>query len=469
MPPAPLHSLTATELARGYRAGKFTPVDVLDDVFDRLDAVNSAINAIVADARETARAAASSSAGRWAAGSPLGGLDGIPISIKDNLHARGLAATWGSVAHQRDVATEDELPIERLRNAGAVVFAKTNVPEFTLQGYTGNAVFGTTRNPLARDLTPGGSTGGGAAAVAAGIGAIAIGTDGGGSLRRPAAHCGLFGIKPSLGQIARGGGFPQILADFEVVGPIARSLDDLALTFSIMQGYDPRDPRSLAANAPLRPFPSQPRIGYFPRVGSMPVDPRIASAVGRFADALSRAGATVEEIAAPYDPEPMHAAWAQVAAGGLAWYAQRLPSLDGLGSNALAAIETGRSLSAADYAEAYDDCLRVRAEAVVPFARYDMLLAPTTAALAWPAALAYPTTIDGREVGPRGHSIFTVWANVAGLAAVSLPIERTLDQGGIGAQLIAAPGRDKALLDFCTSHPLLRELAVARPTMDLLR
>ena len=161
----------------------------------------------------------------------MSALDGVPFTVKDNIFAARLSATWGSAAYKGFQPNEDEPAIARLRAAGAIIIGKTNVPEFTVQGYTSNALFGPTFNPLAPGRTPGGSTGGGAAAVAAGFGPLAIGTDGGGSVRRPAAHCGLFGLKPSIGQIARIGGFRQILADFEVIGPLARSLADLQRRF----------------------------------------------------------------------------------------------------------------------------------------------------------------------------------------------------------------------------------------------
>ena len=250
--------------------------------------------------REGARLEADRSALRWREGAPLSALDGVPITVKDNLLVAGMKATWGSRIYADFVPEADEAPVARLRAAGAVIFGKTNVPEFTLQGYTTNLLFGTTRNPLAPDRTPGGSTGGGAAAVAAGIGPLAIGTDGGGSTRRPAAYCGLYGLKPSLGQIPRHGGFPQILSDFEVVGPDRPLRRRSRRRLRHLRGYDPRDPRTAAAAARLPP-PGK-RIGFMPRVGDAPVDPEIARAAQATARAFERLGFVVEEVAAPYTP-----------------------------------------------------------------------------------------------------------------------------------------------------------------------
>ena len=463
-----LWSLSASELVAGYRAGDFSPGEALQAVLGRMEAVNPAIKAVIACDAAGASAAAAASTERWRAGAPLSALDGVPLTVKDNLFVKGLCASWGSRAYEGFAPDADESAVARLRAGGAVIFGKTNVPEFTLQGYTGNALFGTTRNPHALDRTPGGSTGGGAAAVAAGIGALAIGTDGGGSLRRPAAHCGLFALKPSIGQVARHGGFPAILADFEVVGPLGRSVADIAAAFELLCGYHPGDPRSLAALAPRRQLSSPPRIGYFRRVGAAPVDPGITVAADAFAKALARDGCAIEPIEAPFDLEAINTAWGTVAATGLAWHLDKRPDLQGrLGANALAIAETGRGKTTGQYLDALAFTGLVRTEAAATFERFDLLLCPATAALAWPAAEAFPPFIDGQPVGPRGHAVFTGWMNIAGVPAATLHIGMTGDSGGIGMQLVAGHGRDRALLEFMRNAPAIRALGTAGLTEGL--
>jgi aspartyl-tRNA(Asn)/glutamyl-tRNA(Gln) amidotransferase subunit A len=455
-------SLTATALVAGFADGQLTPVDALRSVLGRLDAVNPGLNAVIALDIAGAMAAAEASAGRWRADAPLSALDGVPITVKDNLFLAGLPATWGSRLYADFVPDHDEPAIARLRRAGCVLFGKTNVPEFTVQGYTANLVFGTTVNPHAPGRTPGGSTGGGAAAVAAGIGPLAIGTDGGGSLRRPAAHCGLFAFKPSIGQIARYDGFPQIMSDFEVIGAVARSPQDLEAAHAILAGYDPADPRSLAAGAALSPWPERLRVAFMPRIAGNPVDPRIIAAAERMARALQDAGAAVETIDVPYDPDQVGSIWAAIPPAGLAWHLATKPGWEALvNPSARAMAEAGAAVTAGQVLDALAVAAEMRREAAALFTRYDLLLCPAIAALAWPADSVFPPEIDGQPVGPRGHAVFTAWMNVAGLPAATVPVAMTAEDGGIGLQLVAGHGRDRDLLALLAASPALADLSPA--------
>src|ERR1700676_3780694 len=242
----PLWALDATELVSGYRAARFTPLDAIESVMERMAGVNALVNAVVTSDVEGACRAAAESTQRYREGKPLSGIDGVPISVKDNIPVRGMHSTWGSRLFSNYIPEADELPVARLRRAGGIIFGKTNCSEFTLQGYTDNILFGPTRNPWNLALTPGGSSGGAVAAVAAGLGPVAIGTDGGGSIRLPASHTGLVGLKPSRGRVPRCDGFPAILLDFETIGPITRTVADLVLAMQAIGDYDVRDPTSNA-------------------------------------------------------------------------------------------------------------------------------------------------------------------------------------------------------------------------------
>jgi aspartyl-tRNA(Asn)/glutamyl-tRNA(Gln) amidotransferase subunit A len=462
-PPATsLWSLTANELTEGYRIGAFTPTDVIEAVFKRLAAVNPILNAVIAVDSEGASLAAAASTLRWQNGKPLSALDGVPVSIKDNLYLKGLPATWGSRLLRDFVPDHDEPAIARLRAAGAILFGKTNVPEFTVQGYTSNLVFGTTFNPHAPGRTPGGSTGGGAAAVAAGIGPLAIGTDAGGSLRRPAAHCGLFALKSSIGHVPRHGGFPQILSDFEVIGAIGRSPADLEVLRSVLEVFDPGDPRSLASTAALPPLPAKPRIAFMPAIGSNPVDPQIAAVAEQLARTLAVEGALVETIEAPFDAELTAAAWGTIMQAGISWYLSKFDNWRELvNPSARALAEDGATRTVGQVLDALAAAADMRRAAGQFFESYDLLLCPATAALAWPADTIFPSEIDGRPVGPRGHAVFTGWMNVTGLPTVTVPVAMTAEGGGIGLQLAAGHGRDRDLLDFVARSPALQPFSPA--------
>lgn len=455
----PLWSLTATDLVAGYRNGSFTPAAAMQSVFDRLDTVNPIINAVIAVDREGASLSAIESTLRWRQGKPLSPLDGVPISIKDNLYLKGLPATWGSLLLRDFVPDHDEPAVARLRAAGAILFGKTNVPEFTVQGYTSNLLFGTTFNPQAPGRTPGGSTGGGAAAVAAGIGPIAVGTDAGGSLRRPAAHCGLFALKPSIGHVPRHGGFPQILADFEVIGGIGRSPADLKALRSVLEVFDPADARSLASSVELPPLPARPRIAFMPAIGDNPVDPLIAAEAKRAADALAKDGAIVETIDAPFDAERTARAWGTLMQSGVAWYLAHFEGWEErVNPSARAIARDGAAITAGQVLDALAAAADIRRAAGQFLTTYDLLLCPATAALAWPANAVFPPEIAGRPVGPRGHAVFTGWMNVTGLPAVTVPVGMTAEGGGIGLQLVAGHGRDRDLLAFVERAPAFSAL-----------
>jgi aspartyl-tRNA(Asn)/glutamyl-tRNA(Gln) amidotransferase subunit A len=439
---------SGVELGAAYDSGECTPVDVLDAVLQRIEKVNPRINAFVTLASAGARQSAEASAKRWQTGTASGPLDGVPISVKDNITVRGLRSTWGSKLYADFVPKSDELPIGRLRSKGAIILGKTNCPEFTLQGYTDNLLFGVTRNPWDPELTPGGSSGGAVAAVAAGLGPIAIATDGGGSIRRPASHTGLVGLKPSRGRVPRCDGFPAILLDFESVGPIARTVEDIVLVMHAIGGYDLRDPLALAFKD--TPFAAssvaQSRIWFVRKFAGSPVDPEIAKNVEAGAAAFAELGHIVEEGDAPFDLEPLNEAWAVIGQTGLAWLLQSFPKWHGKITPALEEMaRNGEKRTGSEYVAALDAVRRLQKSLSIFFSDHDIILTPSAAALPWPATEPFPTQIAGERVGPRGHAIFTGFANMAGCPGISVPAAPSAKGLPIGIQMVAAPGQDGML------------------------
>src|SRR5213083_1644362 len=237
---------SALEISGLVRAKKLSPIEVTDAVLSRIDAVNPTLNAFCVVAAEQARAAAREAEIAVTKGEPLGPLHGVPVSIKDVLFTRGLTTTGGSRLFADHVPDEDAIAVARLKAAGAVLLGKTNTSEFGHKAVTENPLFGVTRNPWNPALTPGGSSGGAAAAVASGCGPLALATDDGGSIRIPASFSGTYGLKPSFGRVPRGAGFPG-LETLSHTGPITRTVRDAALVLDALAGPDDRDRHSLPA------------------------------------------------------------------------------------------------------------------------------------------------------------------------------------------------------------------------------
>jgi aspartyl-tRNA(Asn)/glutamyl-tRNA(Gln) amidotransferase subunit A len=446
---------SASDLTLGYARGEWSPVEVLNAILERVEKINSLVNAIVTLDIEGASAAARASAARWDQGAVLGPFDGVPVTVKDNIPVRGQRTTWGSRLYANFVPMADELPIRRLRDGGAVLLGKTNCPEFTLQGYTDNLLFGPTRNPWNLSLTPGGSSGGAVAAVCAGLGPVAIGTDGGGSIRRPASHTGLVGLKPSRGRVPRCDGFAAILLDFETVGPIARTVADLMVAMRTLSDFDVRDPVSMAfADVPFQALPvARCRILYVPRFGTSPVDTEIATSVATAAHVFTELGHTVVEGPVPFALDPLNQAWPVISQVGLAWLLQTHGDWRGKVTPAIEEMAVmGQARQGTEYFDALNAVKELQRSLSIFFDRYDLIMTPTAAALPWPAAEPFPPMIAGEKVGPRGHAVFTAFANMAGCPGISIPGAPSANGLPIGFQLVAAPGRDGLLCALAAQY-----------------
>lgn len=452
----PVWQLGAVDLHAAYRAGSLTPIEVAQAALDHIDRTDPALNTLVHVRRSGFLADARASAARYERGQPLGHLDGIPLSIKDNLLTADMPTTWGCEALRDHADARDEVAVARARASGALLVGKTNVPEFTLEGYTGNRLHGTTRNPWNPTLTPGGSSGGAVAGIAAGLFPLALGTDGGGSIRRPASHCGVVGLKPSIGSVPREAALPPLLLDFEVVGPMARTVADVRLLFHAIRGPLATDRRSLAAAhaAQLaRSHATGLRILYVPTLGGAPVDPEIAASVRQAVGQLEALGHSVTEGVLPIDLAFFTEAWPQVGQSGLAamfaafpgWRARASPKYRDMAA-------AGDKIPAARLWAIIERVEALRRDCQGLFERYDLVVTPAAAALPWPAEEAFPPVIDGQPVGPRGHAIFTGWVNASGNPAIALPCRPSSSGLPIGMQIIGNYGADDLLLTVAVGY-----------------
>ena len=462
--------LPLAQLSAALEAGELTAVSLLEGCLSRISRLDPRLNALVTLNPEAA-AQAEASDRRRAEGRPLGPLDGIPIAVKDNILTAGIRTTWGSPSYAGHVPDADEIAVARLKAAGMVLLGKTNVPEFTLEGFTDNPLFGPTRNPFDPALTPGGSSGGSVAGVAAGLFPAALGTDGGGSIRRPAGYTGLIGLKPSIGRIPRTECLPQILLDLEVIGPLCRTVEDAALVFKAMAGPHDMDPRSWHreeedAGASLDQAPGSLKVLYVERFGDAPLDPTIAASCRVFAEQLKELGHDVSEGPLPMDISPLTAGWPMIGKSGLAFLEQTLGS-DFLKASAkyrdMAA--EGRATGSGEFFALMDAIARLRREAARVFREVDVILTPSSAAMPWAIGRDYPPEIDGQQVGPRGHAVYTGWVNAIGHPAITLPAAPAASGMPVGIQLVSGFNRDWMLLRLARQIETAFPLAVRWPAI----
>jgi aspartyl-tRNA(Asn)/glutamyl-tRNA(Gln) amidotransferase subunit A len=439
----------AFSLSAMLAAGRVTSLELLEHFQARIARLNSALNAVVCLSEE-AVGDARASARRLQVGEARGPLDGIPVLVKDNLVVRGMPATWGSRLYAGSVADHDELPVELLRNAGAVIVGKTNCPEFTIEGFTANEIFGVTVNPWDPCVTPGGSSGGSVAAVAAGMIPVSIGTDGGGSVRRPAAYTNLVGLKPSIGRIPRGGGLPQLLLDMEVVGPITRSVRDQALLLDALARPDRRDHRSLRfhrseSSRVLLHEPPPLRVLAVEEFDAAPLDAQIRASFRQMVELVASMGHRVETGELPLDIGYLSEHWGSIGQIGLGLVLQREPQMRRLASAKY--VEWGDAHHDATHLlEVIESIDALRDRAAQVFESVDVIMTPTCAAMPWPTAIPFPPEIDGRPVGPRGSAVYTGWVNACGHPAISVPGRPSAASMPIGVQFVGDLGEEELLL-----------------------
>ncbi|MFJ1586647.1 amidase [Streptomyces sp. NPDC088197] len=440
----PLWRRSARQLAASYAEGSATPAEVLEAVVEHAEQIDRRLNVFAHRAFDAARRSAAASGERWRAGTPLSAYDGVPLTVKDNIPVAAMPCAWGSRLYADRTPERDELCVGRLRAGGWVILGKSNVSEFTLGlGNVSTLLHGTTRNPWNPALTTGASTGGGAAAVAAGVGPVALGTDGGGSIRWPAGYCGLVALKPTLGRVARLDGLPTVLHDLEVIAPAARTVADLSALLGAVAGPDARDRRSLGVpDGPAFRGRSL-RIRMVGRFGDYPVEPEITASLTAAADRLSALGHRVETGEVPFDFGRFDTHWRTIGTTGLAWLMRRHPDWRAaVGDIYPPMVEHGRSLSAADYVDALDAFRDLFAQLADFFTGTDLLLTPVAGAMPWAAD----------QLAPPYQRVFTGIANATGVPALSLPGPPSPAGLPIGFQLVGPYGADRALLDLASDY-----------------
>lgn len=437
---------SAQNLSKSFSKGELSPIDVVENLFSRIEKLEPILNAFCVLDQDAAMTAARASEKRWAAGEPLSAIDGIPVSVKDIILTKGWPTLRGSLTIDPDQQWDVDGPaVARLREAGAVIFGKTTTPEFASKPVTNSALTGITRNPWNPALTPGGSSGGAAAAVASGLAPLALATDAGGSIRIPASLCGVFGHKPSGGRVPM---FPPTpYASLAGFGPITRTVGDAAMMLSVISRPDPRDFGSL----PYDPVAyedliekgdlSTLRIAYSPTLGYANVDAEVEGTVRAAVDRLADSGARIDVLDKVMDsPIDM----LERLKRGFADYAFRHLGPEGLAKvdpQIAAEIEAARGAGLAEHFDAEIERAELHRHMAEFHENYDILLSPAISAQAFPAEL------DAPEGGGRYDWIpFTSPFNLTRQPAASIPCGFSSSGMPIGMQIVGPQFADTRVL-----------------------
>ncbi|MEA2978658.1 MAG: amidase [Alphaproteobacteria bacterium] len=434
---------TARELASLIRSRAVSPVEVLDAHLVEIERLNPKLNAIVTLAADQARVAARAAEDAVTRGATIGPLHGLPVGIKDVTMTAGIRTTFASPLFKDNVPDEDAEVVRRLKSAGAIVLAKTNTPEFATGANTVNEVFGATRNPWNPELSPAGSSGGSAVAVATGMLPIAQGTDFGCSIRIPAAFCGIVGIRPTPG-LTPNHPMPLAWDPGQVHGPLARTAEDAAMVLDAMVGFSKLSPISVAppwASALTAVEQASDakglRIAYASDIAGTGVDAEIDTICRRAAEGLREAGAAVEPVAFDVsDGRDPYQTWRGAWMVGQQF--ARMSLLEQFGDNLKDNIKAGLKVTALDLAKAEEARARVFHRFRELFDRYDVLLTPAAPVRPYPVTMNFPREINGREFQNYVDWIAPAFlVTLVSLPAGSVPAGMTGDGLPVGLQIVA--------------------------------
>jgi aspartyl-tRNA(Asn)/glutamyl-tRNA(Gln) amidotransferase subunit A len=468
-----VHRLTARALAALVQARTVSAVEVAQSMCARVERFEPQLNAFAHFDAALPLAAAAEVDRRLAAGESLP-LAGVPFTVKDNLWVGGRPATFGSHLFADFIAPRDSWCVARLRALGGVPLGITNCSEFACKGVTATPLHGETRNPWDLQRTPGGSSGGAVAAVAAGLGPLALATDAGGSTRRPAAHTGLVGMKPTLGRVPNPWGFDDPNHLLSVIGQIGRDVEDVAWMLDLLTVWVPADPLSnptFAAPDVLaglkRPLPAS-RLAYSPQLGcGLAVDADVRATLEQAVHRLQAAGWVIEEADPAWPDQAREYPLIALQQAGLAqlhgarW--QREPGL--FDPDIGAQIELGLQVTGPRLAELLRLREHLHASFTALFDRYDALLCPVSPVEAWPLGRLGPDMIGGLPAGPRGHAAFTPLFNYGSVPAVSLPCGSGARGLPVGLQIAGPRFADAHVLQLAWHAEQVLGLSPPSPMM----
>ena len=459
----------ATELRSKIDDKEISIVELTQLFLDRIQLLNPKLNAYLTVCEEQALAAAQEAQKDIEQGNHRGSLHGIPISIKDLEMTQGITTTMGSLIYKDSIPSFDSVVVERVKESGAIILGKTNTPEFGQSGTTENLLGGPCRNPWDINRTPGGSSGGAASALAAGLCTLATGSDGGGSIRIPASFTGLFGIKPSQGRIARYGGYGRPAANhFSQSGPLSRTVLDSANLLQALSGVDSRDPTSIRETNPnftrdLKQGIQGLRIGWSADLGYAGVDPEVVALTEASAKSFATLGANVEVVNLLLE-DPFEAFYDVFSTATYTSYGHLLDDrITDFTDYVRNTLQHAAGLSAADLSTSLLRVDQIRRQMEIFFDDYDLLLTPTMPVTAFPIE-ERPTVIGGKEVNPFwGYLPFTFPINMTGQTAANVPCGFSQNGMPVGLHIIAPKGSEALVLRASSAFEMINPWIHHRP------
>jgi aspartyl-tRNA(Asn)/glutamyl-tRNA(Gln) amidotransferase subunit A len=466
-----LHWFTIADLAEKLRARELSPIEVTEAYLARIAQLNPSLNAYISVTADLAREQARAAEAELHRGQDRGPLHGIPLGIKDLLDLAGVPNTMGSKILKANVPSTNASAVERLEAAGAIILGKHNLHEFAFGITSENPHYGVVRNPWAGDRVPGGSSGGTAAAVAAGLCVAGLGSDTGASIRAPAAWCGIVGLKPTYGRVSRAGALP-LAWSLDHVGPIARSVADCALVLQAIAGHDPRDAASAAE--PVPDFSADLALGvkglsvgvpreYFFDLTEPDVDRLVREAI----QALRDLGASVREVALPHVSHAQPAGNVIMSTEAAAWHASWLRERpDDYGADVLARIRGGLLVSAVEYLSSQQLRTLIQEDFRAAFEHVDVVVGPTVPLVAPAIGRTQdpggPLNLPARAIANRD----TIPCNLTGMPAISVPCGFSAQGLPVGLQIMGPAFAEPLVLRVAAAYEAATAWHTQRPALQ---
>jgi aspartyl-tRNA(Asn)/glutamyl-tRNA(Gln) amidotransferase subunit A len=456
-----LLQLPLTDVVRSLTRKEASPIELMRSALERIEATNSRLNAFVAMRDEAALLAEARDAEARILRGEARPLEGVPLGVKDLEDVAGMVTSHGSKVFRDNVAERDGIQVARLKAAGAIVVGKTNAPEFGATAITTNPLYGATRNPWNLERTPGGSSGGSSAAIAAGVVPLVTAGDGGGSIRIPASFTGCFGLKTSYGRIPRGPGKHWVTGDTAVFGPLTRTVEDAALFLDVTAGPHPLDPNTLPApgisyRKTLRDLPAKLRIAYSADLGYAVVQSDVAAAVARAARAFEELGHTIEPVEG--GPPEMGTDWGMAGAFELLgelepYFAEHEQDF---GRGFLRGVKVGARVTPAFFAAVRERREVLNRWCAALFDEYDLLVTPTVPYDPPPAKGPFPETLQGKKLALASVASFTIPFNLSWHPAATVRAGFSNAKLPVGLQIVAPRHRDDLVLQASYAYEQAR-------------